>query len=273
MSAVAASAPLVAGLLGAGGLGVALSGQRELVRRWLSFAVAAPLVGGALLLGEPGAAALAAGLGGVAAVEYARLTRLPAADRALLAATAAALPLLAWLAPAAAPGLLPLLALAALLPPLLGGDTAAGGRRAAYGALGVLLVAWPLSQLVVLGQAAVPVILAVSVADVGAWCGGRLLGRRGPLARGLSPVSPAKTWAGVVGAAVGAAGVLAALGALTPGLLAAVVLGGIAGDLAESLLKREAGVKDAGTWLPGFGGLLDRVDSLLVALPLAVVLS
>lgn len=260
--------PLVGGSLAAFGVAVGLSGRRELLRRWGSWAAAAPLVGGALALGAPGAAVLAAGLGAVVAVEWARLVALPPADRALLVLAALGLPALA-LAGVAPP---PALALLAAVPPLLAGDVRTGGRRAAYGALGLVLLSG-LSALVLLGPLALAVCVAVSVADVAAWCGGRLLGRRGPFARRLSPLSPAKTWAGVVGAAAGGAAVLALAGALSPGLLAAVVLGGLAGDLVESMVKREAGVKDAGTWLPGFGGLLDRVDSLLVALPLALVLT
>lgn len=111
------------------------------------------------------------------------------------------------------------------------------------------------------------------VADSGAYFAGRAFGRRK-----LSPfVSPGKTWAGVGGAVVGAvfsALVLSASGAAgnlpLPSLIALSILVtavSIGGDLWESRLKREAGVKDSGSLLPGHGGVLDRIDSLLAAAP------
>lgn len=117
--------------------------------------------------------------------------------------------------------------------------------------------------------------LALIVAnDSFAYGVGRIVG--GPR---LAPrISPKKTWSGTLGgvaAAAIAAGLAAwAMGAADPGLLAAVGLGlGVVaqiGDLAESRVKRQLGVKDASKLIPGHGGLLDRVDGLAAA---AIVLA
>jgi phosphatidate cytidylyltransferase len=261
------TAPYVVGALGMGGLGAWLSRRREIILRWCTWAVTAPVVGGALYLGPAGAAVLAAGIAVGCALEYGRLVRLPYADRTVLTALAGTLPVLAWLVPPALPRLVVAAFLALACVPVLSRDTTEGLRRLSHGVLGLAWLA-PLAGLVLLGSAALPLFLAVSIVDVAAFCGGKLL--RGPY---LSPYSPAKRWSGaVVGALVGV-GILAALGTVTLPLTVAVVLGAPLGDLLESLAKRGAGVKDAGRWLPGFGGLFDRVDSLLVALALAVLLS
>lgn len=271
--------PLVAGVLGAGGAAVAVLPSKvrmraELRRRWRTWALVAPVFLGSFLLGGGGTFALAAGLGVVAAGEFVRMAGLRRGDHAVLVAAALVLPALAWLAPhlldLRAAALLPV---AAALPPVLGGDDRTGFTRSARTAFGLLWIPVALTGLVTLGAAAVAVGLAVALGDVGAWCGGTALGRRGPLARPLSPLSPSKTWAGALGAAAATAGLLLVLGEFSLPLWAAVTGGCVLGDLVESMVKRESGVKDAGSWLPGFGGLLDRIDSLLVALLLAMVMT
>lgn len=113
------------------------------------------------------------------------------------------------------------------------------------------------------------------VNDTGAYCTGMLFGKH----RLFERISPKKSWEGSIGGAVFsivAAIVMAhfftflSLGAWI-GLGLTVVVFGTWGDLTESLLKRTLGIKDSGNILPGHGGMLDRFDSTLMAVPAAVV--
>ena len=263
---------LTVSALALAGVAVALARRAELRRRWVTWALIAPVVGLPIWLGPAPTAVLATLLAVQAVREYAALTALPRRDRWLLVVLAVAFPVVALLAPAYL-SLTPLVALACALLPLLDGDTSGGFRRASLTAFGAIWLCWSLAHLVVLWKDAYLVCFAAAAADVAAWCGGQGLGGLRWARRPLSPLSPNKTVGGVVGAVLGAALVLAVAGHLTAGWVLAVGVGGVIGDLLESMVKRQAGVKDAGAWLPGFGGLLDRVDSLLIVLPLAAVLT
>jgi phosphatidate cytidylyltransferase len=120
------------------------------------------------------------------------------------------------------------------------------------------------------------VLVLVWIADTVAYFVGRAWGRRK-----LAPaISPAKTWEGAAGGLFGALAYAIIGGfwiqgiAWAPFLAAAALLGmvSIVGDLFESAAKRQAGVKDSGSLLPGHGGILDRIDSATAALPLAALL-
>lgn len=107
-------------------------------------------------------------------------------------------------------------------------------------------------------------LAVVAVTDVMAYVTGRLIGKHP-----FSPSSPKKSLEGVIGGVVSGCVAGAMIGtAFTPLWLAVIVslataLSSVFGDLFESFLKREAGVKDSGTILPGHGGVLDRVDGYL----------
>ena len=163
----------------------------------------------------------------------------------------------------------------------------------AYTMLSQMYIALPFSLLNVLAFTATPdgnvvfnTILPLSVFvclwlnDTGAYCVGSLLGRHK-----LSPrISPGKSWEGSIGGGLLVVAVAFAFGWFEndegmgmmnewewAGLGLVVVIFGTWGDLVESLFKRTLGIKDSGSILPGHGGMLDRFDSSLLAIPAAVV--
>jgi phosphatidate cytidylyltransferase len=254
-----------------GGIAVFASRKRELIQKWTTWVLIAPIVGIPVWIGRGPTAALAAALAVVAVVEYARLVKLSKVDTVILLALGILYPLAAWLRPSLL-GLAPIVVLACALPAVLSGDLEHGVRRTTFTAFGSVWICWSLAHLVMVWPDTFLIAFAASAADVAAWCGGKGLRRFRWARKPLSPLSPNKTVGGLVGAFIGAFLVLTLLGTISVGLLIAVAFGGLLGDLLESMVKRQAQVKDAGTWLPGFGGLLDRIDSLLLVLPLAYLL-
>ena len=111
--------------------------------------------------------------------------------------------------------------------------------------------------------------------DTGAYCTGMLLGKH-PL---FKRISPKKSWEGSIGGATLSVAASFALAQFFPimstaawvGMSFVVVVFGTWGDLTESLMKRHLGIKDSGNILPGHGGMLDRFDSAIMAIPAAVV--
>ena len=164
----------------------------------------------------------------------------------------------------------------------------------AYTMLGQMYIALPLAMINVLAFRSsadglrpyyfllpLSVFVFLWINDTGAYCTGSLIGRHKLFPR----ISPGKTWEGSVGGGLLVVVVAAVIGywenrlmgmaglSITEwmGLGLVIVVFGTWGDLVESLFKRTLGVKDSGRMLPGHGGMLDRFDSSLMAIPAAVV--
>jgi phosphatidate cytidylyltransferase len=146
--------------------------------------------------------------------------------------------------------------------------------------LGFLVLVPPALAMVALEPLDALLALAVAwIADTAAYFVGRRWGRRK-----LAPsISPGKTWEGAAGGLIGAAAYAMILSILFAGMqgtrmaaflgaAALLVVVSIVGDLFESAVKRQAGVKDSGSILPGHGGMLDRIDSATAVLPVAALL-
>lgn len=165
----------------------------------------------------------------------------------------------------------------------------------AYAFAGQLYVALPFSMLCVLGfigtdAASAPIVpynyllplcifIFLWTNDTGAYCCGSLLHKRFP-AKLFERISPNKSWVGSIGGAVLCLLVAVVLNYIFPdqmkllqwmGFALTVCVFGTWGDLVESHLKRHLGIKDSGNILPGHGGMLDRFDSSLLAIPATVV--
>jgi phosphatidate cytidylyltransferase len=277
------------GLAGGGGWAVfrrlrpkpGLAGRTALERA-ASYASLALLLAIATAAGAPGIAVLIWIIGAVALLEWSHLMDLPVHHRVAL--QIAHLTIIASVAAggtAAAEWLIGGIVLVGISWPVIRADTGRAIRDLGAAAVGCVIVSVLLAHAVLLaverGALGVTLFAALAVAcagsDVGAFIVGRRFGRT-PLAPGLSPNNTREVVVGnLLGAAIGLAPFVPLLRpSFEPQamfvLVVLVAVGSLWGDLLESAVKREAGVKDAAQWLPGFGGILDRIDSLLLVIPL-----
>jgi phosphatidate cytidylyltransferase len=245
--------------------------MRDLGQRIASGAALALVVLAALWAGGLLFAIVVGTVGVVVTWEWGRVVRSAGVDAILIIQAAAVIAgalLAAW--GLAGLGLIVVL-VAAIISALL-----AFGQRGHMAAFGALYAGLPAVALVWLHRgdnagvlAVLFILLAVWATDTGAYFAGRLIG--GP--KLIPMVSPNKTWSGLAGGilAGGLVGVGFALAraelSLGYMLVAGALLGVVsqAGDLLESALKREYGVKDASTLIPGHGGFMDRIDGLVAA--------
>ena len=287
--ATAAGVLVVAGLAIAGlrwGLGRNVEHAWQSYRSWL---IMVPVTAAVLLLGRESAIAFFITVGALGFREFARATGLcddqymaGGVYLGILAAGVAAL------VPDPARGVpgrydlfmtLPVFAVAGLLAIPIVRNRARGQLQAlALATLGFFLFGWMFGHLAFLTNSKYAysyllyVIFAVELNDVAAYTAGKLFGRH-PL---RSNISPKKTWEGSLGALAFSLALQWALWFTFPhfgprDLLAVgliVGVGGQLGDLAVSVIKRDLGVKDMGATIPGHGGILDRIDSLIYAAPL-----
>ncbi len=257
--------------------------RRTLFQRWFTWLLIGPAYALAILAGPLAALLLVSLLVFQGLREYGRMVGLPRLYRVVLLVMGVGVGPVALWSSTAYFALPPLLLLLGTLQPLLTQDVRSGTRHLAFAALGFAYLPWMLDHFLLIYaeiEGGPGILLAlgamVGFSDVGAFLVGRRFGRR----KLAAVLSPNKTLAGLVGNVLGAyLGCLVLSFALPPQhrplLLAAlpplVALGAVWGDLLESLIKREAGVKDTGAVLPGMGGILDRIDSLIVVLPLSYV--
>ena len=289
LATVAVVGIAIAGLLGAGIFGFTRRHREGGLRPRTALARAGSYAGLAVALviaarfGVPGIAVFVGALAALGLVEWARLFDLPWHHRvSMLVALVALVVGISINGVRVADWLVGGIVLVGLAWPVVRADTGRAIRDLGYVAVGFIVVpvllVHGLALAVELGPPGIALFIALAVgcagSDVAAFVVGRTFGHT-PLAPKLSPN---KTRAGVVGNVIGAAiGLAPFLPALVPtfgapfvaGLVPVVAAGSVWGDLLESAVKREAGVKDAGHWLPGFGGILDRVDSLLITVALA----
>lgn len=257
-------------------------GGTVVLERAASYAGLAVLLAIAAQAGRPGIAVLVGVIGAIGLLEWSHLLDLPTHHRvALQVANVAIVAMTAALGASGAEWLVGGLVLVGISWPVVRSDTGRAIRDLGAAAVGLIVVSVLLVHGVALtvdhGRFGVAMFVALAVAcagsDIGAFIVGRRFGRT-PLAPTLSPN---KTREGVVGNLLGAAiGLAPFVGLLSPGfpptsmvvVVLLVAVGALWGDLLESAVKREVGVKDTARWLPGFGGILDRIDSLLLVLPL-----